>query len=414
MRLLGPFSQLLTMDGLPARGALKDEQLSPLPNAGLLTAQGQILALGNYQDLKKAYPEAIECDKGRGGVLLPAFVDSHTHICFAGSRAMDYARRNAGLSYQEIARQGGGIWNTVQATREASVDKLASLSAKRAARMSRRGCATIEVKSGYGLSLEHELQLLEAIAQAQRQVRADLIPTCLAAHICPRDFEGGPEDYLEYIAQELLPQVKKRELAKRVDIFIEDGAFAPSLARNYLNQARALGFDITVHADQFSTGGSAVAIECGALSADHLEASTREELHALAQSSVVATALPGASLGLGCAYTPGRELLDAGACLAIASDFNPGSAPMGDLLTQAAIYAAAVKLCNAEVFSAITHRAALALGLQDRGVLRAGLRADLVVFPTEDYREILYHQGQMGPSQVWIEGQDIHMHEELI
>lgn len=414
MRLLGPFSQLLTMDDLPDRGALKDEQLSPIPDAGLLTAQGEILALGAYKDLQTAYPEAIESDKGRGGVLMPAFVDSHTHICFAGSRALDYARRNAGLSYQEIARQGGGIWNTVQATREASLDKLASLCAERAMRMSRRGCATIEVKSGYGLSVEHELQLLEAIAQAQRQVRADLIPTCLAAHICPKDFEGGPSEYLDSITQKLLPQVKERNLAQRVDIFIEDGAFDPALARGYLNQARALGFEITVHADQFSTGGSAVAIECGALSADHLEASTTAELKALANSSVVATALPGASLGLGCAYTPGRELLDAGACLAIASDFNPGSAPMGDLLTQAAIYGAAVKLCNAEVLSAITRRAALALGLKDRGFLRAGLRADLVAFPAKDYREILYHQGQMGPEQVWIQGQDIPMHEELI
>ena len=166
-----------------------------------------------------------------------------------------------------------------------------------------------------------------------------------------------------------------------------------------------MGFELTLHADQFTPGGSEVAVTCGALSADHLEASGPSEVQALAQSDVVATALPGASIGLGCDFTPARALLDAGACLAIASDFNPGSAPMGDLLTQASILGAFEKLANAEVLAGITYRAARALGLSDRGRLLPGMKADLAVFPTDDFNEILYHQGQLRPSLVWKNGE---------
>lgn len=407
MRLLGPFTQLVPMDGLPAKGPVMDDALRVIEQGGIVESQGQILAVGAYQTLKSEYGDAKPVPQSQGGVALPGFVDSHTHICFAGTRAADFARRNAGLSYQEIAKQGGGIWNTVQATREASDETLAQLTAKRAHKMTSRGCTTIEVKSGYGLSVEHELRILGAIQKAQKETLADLIPTCLAAHICPKDFQGEPSDYLEHMLAELLPKVRSQGLTRRVDIFIEEGAFGPGISLKYLQQAKALGFDLTVHADQFSVGGSKVAIECGALSADHLEASSPAELAALAKSEVVSTALPGASLGLGCAFTPGRALLDAGACLAIASDFNPGSAPMGDLLTQAAIYGSIQKLRNAEVLAGITVRGALALGLRDRGQLAAQKRADFAVFDTQDHREILYHQGQLGPSQVWVQGQPL-------
>lgn len=405
MRLLGPFTQLVPMDGLPPRGPVMDDALRVIEQGGIVESQGQILAVGAYPALRSEYGKATPVPHSEGGVAIPGFVDSHTHICFAGSRAADFARRNAGLSYQEIAKQGGGIWNTVQATREASTQGLAELTTQRARKMTRRGCTTIEVKSGYGLSVEHELRILQAIGHAQKESLADLIPTCLAAHICPKDFQGEPQEYLEHLLAELLPKVKAQGLADRVDIFIEEGAFGSAISLDYLQRAKAMGFALTVHADQFSVGGSKVAIECGALSADHLEVSSSDELNALAKSEVVCTALPGASLGLGCAFTPGRALLDAGACLAIASDYNPGSAPMGDLLTQAAIYGSVQKLRNAEVLAGITVRGALALGLHDRGELAPSKRADLAVFDTQDHREILYHQGQLGPSQVWVQGQ---------
>ncbi len=182
-----------------------------------------------------------------------------------------------------------------------------------------------------------------------------------------------------------------------MDVFIEKNAFDGNAALDYLNRAKHSGFDVTVHADQFTAGGSEVAVKAGAVSADHLEASSDKEINSLAKSNTVAVALPGASLGLGMPYAPARKLLDAGACLAIASDWNPGSAPMGNLLLQAAVLGAAQKLSNAEVFAGLTFRAAKALNLTDRGALAAGLCADLQVYPTNDYREILYHQGSLRP-----------------
>ena len=206
---------------------------------------------------------------------------------------------------------------------------------------------------------------------------------------------------------ELLPQVREEGLSSRVDIFIEKSAFTRAQAETYLTAAAHMGFDLTVHADQFSTGGSAAAITCGARSADHLEASGPAEIRALAESQVIAMALPGASLGLGCGYTPARKLLDAGASLAIASDFNPGSAPMGDLVAQAAILGAAEKLSNAEVLAGITCRAAAALGLSDRGVLQTGALADFNIYAVDHYNEITYQQGRLKPASVWKQGESI-------
>ncbi|UCE69623.1 MAG: amidohydrolase family protein, partial [Flavobacteriaceae bacterium] len=211
--------------------------------------------------------------------------------------------------------------------------------------------------------------------------------------------------YLEEVLGELLPLIRKEGLARRLDAFVEQSAFSPEEITPFLMAAKENGFGLTIHADQFTPGGSDVAINCGALSADHLEASGPKEIEALAQSQVVATALPGASIGLGCGFTPARALLDAGACLAIASDYNPGSAPMGDLITQAAILGAFEKLTNAEVLAGITFRAAAALGLNDRGRLLPGMKADLAVFPTNHFNEILYHQGQLRPSLVMKNGE---------
>jgi imidazolonepropionase len=213
----------------------------------------------------------------------------------------------------------------------------------------------------------------------------------------PKDFGGTQSEYLQFVLDELLPVVKRERLANRVDIFIEESAFNIDNAFTYLTKAKQMGFDVTVHADQFTTGGSAVAIKVGAVSADHLEASKEAEIKMLADFETVAVVLPGASLGLGMPYAPARKLLDAGACLAIASDWNPGSAPMGDLLMQAAVMGAAEKLTTAEVFAALTSHAAKALNLIDRGTLKVGMRADMQAYPCSDYREILYNQGKLRP-----------------
>ena len=403
------------MTGLTVKGAIKDEELVIIENGGILIDGDRIHSIGKFSDLlTKAKSSHAEIQELSGDhTCLPGFVDAHTHICFAGSRANDYALRNSGKTYLEISKAGGGIWDTVTQTRKAPKELLVKGVVKRAKRHLANGVTTIEVKSGYGLSIHEELKMLFAIKEADSILPIDLIPTCLAAHMVPKDFEGTPAGYLEEITNELLPKLLKEKLTSRVDAFIEEGAFTPSLIEPYFNKAKELGFDITVHADQFSTGGSEVAIKHKAISADHLEASTTKEINLLAKSDVIAIALPGASIGLGCAFTPARKILDAGGSLAIASDHNPGSAPMGDLLTQAAILGTFQKLSNAEVLAGITHRAAAALKLSDRGQLNEGYLADLCIFHTADYKEILYNQGNFKPCMVWKKGElvyDKHKH----
>ncbi len=405
-QLIGPFHQLLPLAGLPLKGPVPDKILPIIEMGGILIEEERIVEVGNYEKLRKMLNGTVNVIHLEGKhSCVPGIIDAHTHICFAGNRARDYAMRNSGSSYLEIASAGGGIWETVTQTRKASREELIKGIVRRANRHIKNGTTTIEVKSGYGLDMETELKMLEAITVADSKVLQDLIPTCLAAHIPARDFEGDAVAYLNHIGNELLPEVWEKRLASRVDIFIEEGAFSGDQVSAYLKKAKEIGFDLTVHADQFTTGGSEVAVRYSARSADHLEASTDKEIELLAASDVCPVALPGASLGLGCGFTPARKLLDAGCSLAIASDHNPGSAPMGDLLTQAAILGAYEKLSNAEVLCSITFRAAAALNMDDRGMLAPGKLADFVVFHTGDYRDILYNQGNLKPCMVWKKGE---------
>ena len=403
---IGPVSQLLPMSGLPLKGPVLDAQLPVWEDMALILEGERIYRIGPHSELKEVanqlQADLITLDSP--GIVLPGWIDAHTHICFAGSRAHDYAYRNSGATYQEIAKKGGGIWDTVSKTRAAGEDALASGVIRRAERHLRHGVTTIEVKSGYGLSVPEELKMLRAIRKADQEVAPDLIPTCLAAHITPRDYPNGAAAYLDSIARELLPKLLEENLCRRIDAFIEEGAFDQKTIRPYLRKAKEMGFELTLHADQFSTGGTEIAVEFNALSADHLEASTEKEIQLLARSNVIATALPGATLGLGCDFAPARKLLDAGIALAIASDHNPGSAPMGDLLTQASVLGTFEKLSNAEVLAGITFRAAAALGLEDRGKLQEGYLADFLIFSTPHYNEILYHQGSLKPAMVWKKG----------
>ncbi|MDR6458952.1 imidazolonepropionase [Chryseobacterium vietnamense] len=404
MKLIGPFKQVVTLANLPLRGKLSDEQLEIIVDGGIVLDQNTIRKVGNFETLKTENP-TIEIEHIEGEqVVLPAFVDSHTHICFGGNRANDFAMRNAGKTYLEIAESGGGIWSSVQHTRNASEEELLKTLVERINFLVDLGITTIEVKSGYGLDVENELKMLRIIKKAQNETKATLVPTCLSAHLKPRDFEGTNPEYLEYIITEILPKVKEEELAGRVDIFIEKSAFQPEESKEFLLKAKELGFEITVHADQFTPGSSRIAVEVGAKSADHLEATIDEDIQFLADSDTVATALPGASLGLGEKFTPARKLLDAGAIVAIASDWNPGSAPMGNLITQASILATFQKLTTAEVLAGMTFRAAFALNLEDRGQLEAGKKADFVTFKTNNFQNILYNQGSLKAELVYIDG----------
>lgn len=406
---MGPFSQIVTMRSLPLKGAIQDEALEIIPAGGIIIEGDRIKKVSSFDHIEREAEKAnLPIRKVNSPtILLPGFIDAHTHICFEGSRAKDYAMRSAGKSYLEIAKTGGGIWDTVLKTRQASLSTLVRRTQMRAHQHVLGGVTTIEVKSGYGLSVEAELKMLRAIQAANQHTAADLISTCLPAHILPKDFEGETKDYIDHLLQNFFPIVQQEKLSNRADIFVEEGAFSVADARYYLTALREMGFDLTVHADQFSTGGSQIAIECGAKSADHLEASGETEVKALAGSEVIPVALPGASIGLGCDFTPGRRLLDAGASLAIASDWNPGSAPMGDLLTLASIYGMFEKLSTAEVLVGISFRAAAALGLSDRGCLSEGKLADMVAFETADYREIFYRQGRLRPKWVWKGGERV-------
>lgn len=404
MKLIGPFSQILTLNNLPLKGTLKDEQLELISNSGILINNEKIIKIDDFQNLKKEFPQAQIEEITEPSVLIPGLIDSHTHICFGGKRSKDFAMRLNGKTYLEIAESGGGIWSTVTNTRKETLENLTISTLEKAQKLLHNGITTLEIKSGYGLSVEDEIKMLKAIDQVKSQIPATIVSTFLGAHMKPRDFEGSNLEYLEMLVNEAFPILKKDNLSNRIDIFTEQSAFTVEESRYYLQEAKNQGFEITIHADQFTPGGSALAVEFDALSADHLEFSSEEEIQLLAKSNTVATALPGASIGLGMQYTPARKLLDAGACLSIASDWNPGSAPMGDLLTQASILATFEKLSMAEVLAAITFRAAKALNFTNRGILAENYKADFVSFPTEDFRDIIYYQGQMKPNNVWKNG----------
>lgn len=406
--IIGPFEQIISLSKLAETGPLKDESLRPLKKGGIVISNGKIEQVGKFDKLLE---EIRDTEKDyqltfleEPMVLLPGFVDCHTHICSGGSRASDYAMRIAGKSYLEIAEKGGGILDTVRNTRAADIEDLVEGILARSAGFLAQGVTTCEIKSGYGLNEEHELKMLYAIDDAAKRSPMTFIPTCLAAHTKPKEFHDNLT-YLDYILEKILPRVKQEQLSNRVDIFIEKTAFQAEESRSFLEQAKAMGFDICIHGDQFSPGGAELGAQLGAVSVDHLESTNEAGIAALQKAGTTAVVLPGASLGLGMNFAPARKLLDGGLSVAISTDWNPGSAPMGDLLVQASLLSAYEKLTTAEVFAGITFRAAQALGLKDRGRVDKGMKADMVAFPTDDYREILYQQGMLRPEKVWIDGQ---------
>lgn len=409
--LFGPISQLLTMRGLPVRGRISDDRLEIISGAGILVKDGVVIEIGKYSDLLTRFSDEEKHIFNRDVVVLPGFIDCHTHLCWAGTRAKDFSMRNAGFAYLDIAESGGGIWDTVSKTREASDEELIGNILQRTSLMKSWGVTTAEVKSGYGLSIEDELRHLRVINRAKMRSDIDIIPTCLAAHTIPKEYSGNASGYLLDIVNHILPTVKSESLSDRVDIFVERSAFDTQQAWDYLLKAKSLGFQLVIHADQFTAGGSVLGVKVGAVSVDHLEASNDVEIQIVAKSDTVAVALPGASIGLGEPFAPARKILDTGGIVAIASDWNPGSAPMGNLIIQASILASNQKLSTAEVFSGLTFRAAEALKLKNRGILEPGNRADFQCYDISDYREILYQQGLLKPSGLWKNGVNVYESE---
>ncbi len=382
------------MVNLPERGAISDNSLEIIDDGGVVIEDGKIIEVGDFLSLSKNNLDVREITYTC--VLLPGFIDSHTHVCHYGNRSDEYAKRNSGISYQQILEEGGGIHNTMNSTSNSTDEQLTDDTLNRLKRHFQEGVLTCEVKSGYAPNLEDEVRMLRIINEIDSSNDIDLIPTCLAAHVTPKKYESSKK-YLDSIVNELLPIIKEENLSNRVDIFIEEKAFSITEASNFLEKIKN-DFYITAHANQFTSGGLKVGVDNGAVSVDHLEVITDQEIDYLSKSDTTGVVLPGCSLGLGIPFAPARKLLDYNCKVSIASDWNPGSAPMGDLLMQASLLGSTEKLSNAEVLAGITCRAANALSLEDRGSLENGKIADMIGFKTNDFRDILYNQGKLKPS----------------
>ena len=382
------------MVNLPERGAISDNSLEIIDDGGVVIEDGKIIEVGDFLSLSKNDLDVREITYPC--VLLPGFIDSHTHVCHYGNRSDEYAKRNSGISYQQILEEGGGIHNTMNSTSNSTDEQLTDDTLNRLKRHFQEGVLTCEVKSGYAPNLEDEVRMLRIINEIDSSNDIDLIPTCLAAHVTPKIYESSKK-YLDSIVNDLLPIIKEENLSNRVDIFIEEKAFSVTEASNFLEKIKN-DFYITAHANQFTSGGLKVGVDNGAVSVDHLEVITDQEIDYLSKSDTTGVVLPGCSLGLGIPFAPARKLLDYNCKVSIASDWNPGSAPMGDLLMQASLLGSTEKLSNAEVLAGITCRAANALSLEDRGSLENGKIADMIGFKTNDFRDILYNQGKLKPS----------------
>ena len=367
-----------------------------LEHAYILCRDGRIEAVGRMRELQPLDGDVEELD-GRDLCAIPGLVDCHTHACFAGDRVDEFARRASGATYEELHAAGGGIMSTVRATRAAGPDELVRAVETHRAWMLRAGTTTFEAKSGYGLDRETELASLRAIAAAGG------FPTWLGAHAVPPEFPDA-DAYLDFALAEVLPEAA--ELADAADVFLERGAFDATQARRYLGACAAAGLALRLHGDQFTEQGAVqLAVELGARSIDHLEATGAEGVASLSSSDVVAVLLPASALFLGRPMPPGRALVDAGAAVALATDFNPGSAFCESLPLVCALAATQLKLSPAEALGACTVNAAHVLGRADTvGRLQPGYVADVVLLGVPDWRYLAYHLGGRVVSRVIVGG----------
>lgn len=339
-----------------------------------------------------------------GRAVLPALIDPHTHAVWAGDRLADFDARACGVGYEAILKRGGGIRSTIAKTAAESVESLVALARPRIEALLRSGAATIEVKSGYGFTVDAELRMLEAIGELSRVVKARLIPTLLI-HIPPRE---DREDYVDEVMTQLIPQAAARGLASAVDVFVEREAWTASEGARFLECARSHGLQGKLHTEQFHrVGGLELGISQRVLSVDHLEACSASQLRLLAGSETVATILPGVSLHLGIPAAPGRALIDAGARVAVGTDLNPGSSPLYSMATALALAVRLNGLTPAEALQAGTVNAAAALGLNDCGRIAPGMRADFLVLESEDWRDLVYALGTNPVRAVYVGGEQV-------
>ena len=413
-RLYVNASQVVTCAG-PARARRGAEMADAgiILNGAVATEGEQIVAVGPQDELEARYATAERVDCARG-VLTPGLVDSHTHGIFGKPRHEEQELRASGLGYMEIAKRGGGIHSSVRDLRQRPEDELFELAKPRIRRILAHGVTTLELKSGYGLSLEDELKSLRVIRRLQESLPVRIVPTFLGAHEIPLEYRAAPRTRHEYVAlliHEMIPQVAAEGLAQFADIFCEPGVYTLDESRRVLGAARAHGLALKLHADELEPSGAAeLAAELGATSADHLAAISEGGIRALAASQTVATLLPGTMMFLGRSrQAPARELIAAGAAVALASDFNPGTSPTVNFPLMLTLAVSQLHMSVAEAVLAATVNGAAALGLATKtGQLAPGFSADLALYEIEDIRELPYWYGDHRCVSSWVRGNACH------
>ena len=398
-------SQLVTLAG-PQRPRVGDElrELSIIEDGAFLVWDGRIEKVGKREEIMPLVKADCDVIDAGNRVVMPGFVDAHTHPVFAGNRANEFELRASGATYEQIALAGGGIRSTVRKTRAASEDELVASGQRYAEWFLRCGTTTVEAKSGYGLTVEDELKMLRAIRRLGEETPLRYVPTFLGAHVVPEEFKGDSGGYVDLIVEEMLPRVAAENLAEFCDVFCEAGAFTVEESRRILLAAKALGFKLRVHADQLSlSGGSALAAELGAVTADHLEQADESAIRNLQSAFVQPVLLPCSVLMIGSQkYANARAMIEAGLAVVIATDFNPGSSPVPSMLLALTLASTQMKMTPAEAITAATINAAYSLGRgKEIGSLEPGKRADFVIHDCDDYRELAYFAGLEHPMAVY-------------
>jgi imidazolonepropionase len=370
----------------------------------MLIRDGRIEVVGPSSEVGKKAGDAEVID-ARGKVVLPGFVDAHTHLVFSGNRLDDFERRARGDTYEQIAKAGGGIWSTVEKTRAANEAELLAQARRHADWFLLCGTTTVESKSGYGLTLEDELKILRVMRRLNQETPLEIVPTFLGAHAVPRRMQV--QQYVELVVNEMLPQVRSDSLAEFCDVFCERGYFDVEQSRRILTAAKDLGLNLRIHADQLSNSGAAkLAAEVKATTADHLEKTDEQGIAALKSGGVQPVLLPGSVYALGSVYYPkAREMIEAGLAVVIATDFNPGSSPTPSMPMVLSLACTQMKMSPAEAISASTINPAYSLGRGDEiGSLEPGKLANFAIFNCEDYRELAYWFGVSATDGVYVEG----------
>ncbi len=403
--------QLVTLAGpqRPRAGA-ELRELGLIPDAALLVEDGRITATGPYEELRDRIPAECTVIDAEGRCVTPGFVDAHTHLVFAGNRAVEFEQRIAGATYQQIAAAGGGILRTVELTRAATEDELLAAARQHRDWMLRSGTTTIEAKSGYGLDRKTELRMLRVLARLDAEGPMCVVPTLLAAHTVPPEFAGHRGEYVRWIAEELIPEVAEAGLARYCDVFCDDHAFTVAETRTVLAAARSHGLRLRVHAEQFRPDtGAALAAELGAATADHLETVTEDTLRQLQAAGVQPVLLPGSVFALGRTHYPSaRTMVDLGLAIVLATDFNPGSSPIASMPFILSLACLKMALSPAEALIAATLNAAWSLDLGGRvGSLEACKQADFLIHEFTDYRELAYYIAAPAKPRVFFAGREV-------